>query len=151
MRIGLVARSDFATSGAKARVDEGPRTLLVGLGTVALTVGGVGVANVMVVSVLERRTEIGLRRALGATRRHIGLQFLVESATLTTIGGVLGAGVGAAITYGYARSQGWTVDVPLAVLAGAVGAALALGALAGLYPAARAAAMHPADAVRPVG
>lgn len=136
---------------AKAQVDAGLQTLLVGLGTVALAVGGVGVANVMVVSVLERRTEIGLRRALGASRRHIGLQFLVESATLTTIGGVLGAFVGAVITYTYARSQSWTVDVPVTVLAGAVGAALALGALAGLYPAVRASRMNPADAVRPVG
>lgn len=98
---------------------------------------------------LERRSEIGLRRALGATRRHIGLQFLVESATLTTIGGVTGASLGAAITYLYAQHQGWTVAVPTNILAAAVGAALALGAIAGLYPAARAATMHPADAVRP--
>jgi putative ABC transport system permease protein len=136
---------------AKARVDEGLQTLLVGLGTVALAVGGVGVANVMVIAVLERRTEIGLRRALGATRRHIGLQFLVESAILTTIGGVLGASLGAGITYVYADRQGWMVQVPAAVLAGGIGAALVLGALAGLYPAARAATMNPADAVRPAG
>jgi putative ABC transport system permease protein len=136
---------------AKAQVDEGLQTLLVGLGTVALAVGGVGVANVMVISVLERRTEIGLRRALGATKRHIGLQFLIESATLTSLGGAIGAALGAAITFLYARSQGWTVDVPVSILVGAVGAALLMGAMAGLYPAARAAAMNPADAVRPVG
>jgi putative ABC transport system permease protein len=136
---------------AKAQVDQGLQTLLVGLGTVALAVGGVGVANVMVISVLERRTEIGLRRALGATRRHIGLQFLIESATLTTLGGVLGAVLGSVITFVYARSQGWMVDVPIPIIVGAIGAALLMGALAGLYPAARAASMNPADAVRPVG
>jgi putative ABC transport system permease protein len=136
---------------ARARVDESLQRLLIGLGTVALVVGGVGVANVMVVSVLERRAEIGLRRALGATRRHIGLQFLVESATLTTLGGVAGAGLGAAITAAYARRQGWTVDVPAEILAAAIATALGLGALAGLYPAARAATMDPADAVRPSG
>jgi putative ABC transport system permease protein len=136
---------------ARARVDEGLQRLLIGLGLVALGVGGVGVANVMVISVLERRTEIGLRRALGATRHHIGLQFLVESATLTTLGGVTGAGLGATVTYLYARHQQWTVSIPTAVLAAAIAAALALGALAGLYPAARAATMNPADAVRPTG
>jgi putative ABC transport system permease protein len=134
---------------ARARVDAGLQRLLIGLGLVALGVGGVGVANVMVISVLERRTEIGLRRALGARRQHIGLQFLVESATLTTIGGIVGASLGAAITFGYARHQGWTVAVPTDVLAAAVSVALLLGAIAGLYPAARAAMMHPADAVRP--
>jgi putative ABC transport system permease protein len=136
---------------ARARIDAGLQRLLIGLGTVALVVGGVGVANVMVVSVLERRVEIGLRRSLGATRRHIGLQFLVESVSLTTLGGVAGAGVGAAITYLYALRQGWTVDVPVAILAGAVVTALALGAVAGLYPAARAASLPPAEAVRPTG
>ncbi len=136
---------------ARARVDEGLQHLLIGLGLVALVVGGVGVANVMVISVLERRTEIGLRRALGATRHHIGLQFLVESATLTTLGGITGAGLGAAITYVYAHRQHWLVTVPTNVVAASVGIALAMGALAGLYPAARAATMLPADAVRPTG
>ncbi len=115
-------------SKPRARVDEGLQRLLIGLGLVALGVGGVGVANVMVISVLERRTEIGLRRALGATRRHIGLQFLVESATLTTLGGITGASLGAAVTYLYARHQDWTVSIPTAVLGAAVAAALALGA-----------------------
>jgi putative ABC transport system permease protein len=136
---------------ARAAVDQGLQRLLVGLGLVALTVGGVGVANVMVISVLERRSEIGLRRALGATRRHIGLQFIVEAATLTTIGGLTGITIGATITYLYAQRQGWTVSVPANIIAAAVATALLLGLVAGLYPAIRAATMNPADAVRPSG
>jgi putative ABC transport system permease protein len=136
---------------ARAAVDQGLQRLLVGLGLVALTVGGVGVANVMVISVLERRSEIGLRRALGATRRHIGLQFIVEAATLTTIGGLTGITIGATITYLYAQRQGWTVSVPANIIAAAVATALLLGLVAGLYPAIRAATMNPADAVRPAG
>jgi putative ABC transport system permease protein len=135
---------------ARARVDEGLRRLLLGLGAVALVVGGVGVANVMVISVLERRSEIGLRRALGATRRHVAGQFVVESATLTTCGGLLGVGMGALVTAWYADRQGWRLDVPLEVLGLAVATALALGIVAGLYPAVRAARLNPADAVRPL-
>jgi putative ABC transport system permease protein len=136
---------------ARAAVDEGLQRLLIGLGLVALAVGGVGVANVMVISVLERRTEIGLRRALGATRRHIALQFLVEAATLTTIGGLSGTTLGAAITYLYVQRQGWTFTIPTNIIAAAIAVALLLGLMAGLYPAIRAATMNPADAVRPAG
>jgi len=136
---------------ARAAVDEGLQRLLIGLGLVALAVGGVGVANVMVISVLERRTEIGLRRALGATRRHIALQFLFEAATLTTIGGLTGTSVGAAITYLYVQRQGWTFTVPTNIIAAAIATALLLGLVAGLYPSIRAATMNPADAVRPAG
>ncbi len=123
--------------------------LLLGLGGVALLVGGVGIANVMVISVLERRTEIGLRRALGATRRHIAQQFLVESALLAVLGGTGGVTIGSAITILYARSQQWVVSVPAAALAGGIAAALAIGALAGIYPALRAARTDPAQAVHP--
>ncbi|MEJ7844588.1 MAG: ABC transporter permease [Acidimicrobiales bacterium] len=134
---------------AKTRVDESLTALLLGLGAVALLVGGIGIANVLVISVLERRTEIGIRRALGATRRHIRLQFLVEAVLLAVAGGAGGVLLGSAVTAAYASWRGWTVAIPAGALAGGVGVALAVGALAGLYPAARAARLSPADAVRP--
>ncbi len=135
---------------ARAKVDENLQNLLLGLGAVALLVGGVGIANVMIISVLERRGEIGLRRALGATRRHIATQFVLESASLAALGGVLGTALGAAVTYSYAKQQDWLVDIPVRGLAGGIAVALLLGAIAGLYPATRAARLDPADAVRPV-
>ena len=134
---------------ARAQVDENLQHLLLGLGAVALLVGGVGIANVMIISVLERRGEIGLRRGLGATRRHIATQFVLESAGLAALGGMIGTLVGVAVTYGYARQQDWLVDIPAQALGGGIVAALLLGALAGLYPATRAARLDPADAVRP--
>jgi putative ABC transport system permease protein len=123
-------------------------SLFLGLGAVALIVGGLGVANVMVISVLERRSEIGLRRALGATRRHIALQFVAESLLLAGMGGLIGVGTGTAVIAAYATSRGWDVTVPPIVLAGGVTAAVAIGALAGLYPALRAARLAPTDALR---
>ncbi|HEY7133582.1 MAG TPA: ABC transporter permease [Acidimicrobiia bacterium] len=134
---------------ARAATDSAFTALLLGLGGVALLVGGVGIANVMVISVLERRTEIGVRRALGATRRHIAGQFVVEAALLATTGGVFGVVLGAMVTAGYARARGWTLALPVTGLVGGVAAALVIGALAGLYPAGRAARLAPADAVRP--
>ena len=133
---------------ARAATKTAFTALLLGLGAVGLLVGGVGIANVMVISVLERRPEIGLRRALGATRRHIRSQFLAESLLLSTLGGVGGAALGAGATAAYAASRGWTVVVPPVSLAGAVGAALVIGAVAGLYPAMRAARLAPTDALR---
>ena len=135
---------------ARAATDTAFTTLLLGLGGVALLVGGVGIANVMVISVLERRTEIGVRRALGATRRHVRVQFLLEALVQAGAGGVAGVVLGALVTAAYAVGMGWPVDVPLAGLAGGVLAALAVGGLAGLYPASRAARLAPAAAVRPV-
>ena len=123
--------------------------LLLGLGGVALLVGGVGIANVMVISVLERRAEIGLRRALGATRHHIAQQFLVESSLLAVLGGTGGVLIGSAITVFYARSQQWVIAVPTTALAGGIAATLAIGALAGIYPAIRASRTDPAQAVHP--
>jgi putative ABC transport system permease protein len=115
---------------------------------VALLVGGVGIANVMVIGVLERRSEIGLRRALGATKGHIRTQFVVESLLLALLGGAGGVVLGALVTAGYALRQHWRVVVPLSGVAGGVGVALLLGAVAGLYPAIRAARLAPTDALR---
>ncbi|HEY3142921.1 MAG TPA: ABC transporter permease [Acidimicrobiales bacterium] len=133
---------------ARTKADETLTALLLGLGAVALLVGGVGIANVMVISVLERRAEIGVRRALGATRRHIRLQFLIESILLAGLGGAVGVALGATITWLYADSRDWRFAVPLSGLLGGVAAALTVGAVAGLYPAIRASRLAPAEAVR---
>jgi putative ABC transport system permease protein len=122
--------------------------LFLGLGAVALVVGGVGIANVMVISVLERRSEIGLRRALGATRRHIAEQFLTEAILLAVLGGLAGTVIGVAATAIYASTQHWQVLIPPEALYGGIGAALAIGAIAGLYPAMRAARLSPTEALR---
>ncbi|MFI2185642.1 ABC transporter permease [Streptomyces sioyaensis] len=132
---------------AKAATDKGLTTLMLGLGAVALLVGGVGVANTMVISVLERRQEIGLRRALGATRGSIRLQFLTESLLLSALGGLVGAALGAAATVAFAHAQGWTAVVPPWSLAGGLGATLLIGVVAGLYPAVRASRLHPTVAL----
>jgi putative ABC transport system permease protein len=121
--------------------------LLLGLGAVALLVGGVGVANTMVISVLERRAEIGLRRSLGATRGQIRSQFLVESLLLSAIGGVGGVVVGIGITSVYASVRGWPTVVPAWAVLGGLAATLVIGALAGLYPAVRAARLAPTAAL----
>ncbi|TML12179.1 MAG: ABC transporter permease [Actinobacteria bacterium] len=134
---------------AKASVDKALTALLLGLGSVALVVGGVGIANVMVISVLERRSEIGLRRALGATKGNVRGQFLVESVLLSCFGGLSGVALGAAITGGSAHARGWTLSIPVTTLAAGVGASLVLGAIVGLYPAARAARLAPAAAIKP--
>jgi putative ABC transport system permease protein len=140
------------SSALQARADAQSTltALFLGLGAVALLVGGVGIANVMVISVLERRPEIGLRRALGARRVHIGVQFLGESVLLAMLGGVAGIALGSAATAGYASLQGWILVVPVLAVAGGVGVALLLGALAGLYPAIRAARLTPTAALRSV-
>ena len=124
--------------------------LLLGLGAVALLVGGVGVANTMVISVLERRAEIGLRRSLGATRGQIRLQFLAESLLLSALGGVGGVVLGILVTAGYAASQGWPTVVPAWAMLGGVGATLVIGGVAGLYPAVRAARLSPTEALAAV-
>ena len=124
--------------------------LFLGLGAIALLVGGVGIANVMVISVLERRSEIGLRRALGATRRHIAEQFLTESLILSVLGGLAGTITGAAATWAYALIQHSTPLIPPQALYGGLAAALAIGAIAGLYPATRAARLSPTEALRTV-
>ena len=121
--------------------------LFLGLGAVALLVGAVGVANIMVISVLERRSEIGLRRALGATKGHIRIQFLSEAILLAAAGGTAGVAIGVLSTVIYATSKGWAVVVPVLAWGGGLGAALLIGAAAGLLPALRAARMSPTEAL----
>jgi putative ABC transport system permease protein len=121
--------------------------LFLALGGVALLVGGVGVANTMVIAVLERRREIGLRRALGATRRQVRGQFLAESVLLSGLGGLVGVLIGIGATAGYALTKNWPGVFPPAVLAAGVGAAVLVGALAGMYPAMRAARLAPTEAL----
>jgi len=132
---------------ARQAADRAFTGLLLGLGAVALLVGGVGVANTMVISVLERRAEIGLRRSLGATRGQVRLQFVAESLLLSALGGVGGVLLGVAATGGYAATQNWPTVVPAWVLLGGVAATLVIGAIAGLYPAIRAARLPPTEAL----
>ncbi len=132
---------------AKRATDETLTALLLGLGGVALLVGGVGVANTMVISVLERRSEIGLRRALGARRGHIRVQFLHEALLLSALGGAGGVVLGIVTTGGYAVARGWPPVVPGWASLGGLGATLVIGALAGLYPAMRASRVEPAEAL----
>jgi putative ABC transport system permease protein len=124
--------------------------LFLGLGAVALLVGAVGVANIMIISVLERRSEIGLRRALGATRGQIRTQFLSEAVLLALIGGIAGVVAGALATITYAHTKHWDVVIPTEAWAGGIAAAIAIGAIAGLLPAIRAAQLSPTEALRTV-
>jgi putative ABC transport system permease protein len=140
--------SDVLT--ARAAVAGAFNSLFLGLGVVALIVGAVGVANIMIISVLERRSEIGLRRALGATKNQIRTQFLAESILLAGIGGVVGVLAGAAATAVYATSKSWAVVIPVEAWLGGIASAIMIGALAGLLPAVRASRMPPTEALRTV-
>ena len=135
----LIARADAASAF---------QGLFLALGGIALLVGGIGIANVMVIGVLERQTEIGVRRALGALRRHIAVQFVAEAVLLAAAGGAVGAVAGGFATTVYAASRHWHAVVPWPVLLAAVGIAVVVGALAGVYPALRAARLAPAEALR---
>jgi putative ABC transport system permease protein len=135
----LVARAD-----AQGAFND----LFLALAAVALVVGAVGVANIMVIGVLERRSEIGLRRALGATKANIRTQFLSEAILLALLGGIVGVLAGIIATAIYASTKGWAVVIPTLAWGGGLGAALAIGAIAGLLPAIRAARMSPTEALR---
>jgi putative ABC transport system permease protein len=132
---------------AEAAADTTFTGLLLGLGAVALLVGGIGVANTMVISVLERRAEIGLRRSLGATRGQVRIQFLTESLLLSVLGGGAGILLGSGVTAAYATLQDWPTVVPAWVMTGGITAALIIGGVAGLYPAIRAARVAPTEAL----
>ena len=140
------------TDALAARADAAAafQSLFLALGTVALAVGGIGIANVMVIAVLERRGEIGLRRALGARRAHIGVQFVAEAALLALIGGTAGAVLGGFVTTVYSSARHWSAVVSVPALFGAVAIALVVGAVAGIYPALRATRLSPSEALRTV-
>jgi putative ABC transport system permease protein len=132
---------------AQADAQSAFNSLFLGLGAVSLLVGAVGVANIMIISVLERRSEIGLRRALGATKRHIRMQFLSEAILLALIGGAFGDGAGIASTAIYADTKGWAIVIPALAWAGGLAAAVLIGAAAGIVPALRAARLSPTQAL----
>lgn len=145
-RVEVSRPSDALT--ARIAVAQSAGTLFAGLGAIALLVGGIGIGNIMVISVLERRGEIGLRRALGATRGHIAGQFLAESLVLSALGGVGGVLLGSAVTIALARDRGWAVLIPPEALWGGLVVAIVVGAVAGLYPAVRASRLAPTEALR---
>jgi putative ABC transport system permease protein len=136
---------------AQAATDESLTALSLGLGAVGLAVGGIGIANVMVVAVMERTGEIGVRRALGARRRAIRRQFLVEAVTLAVIGGGMGAIGGTVAALGYEWMQGWPMAVPWRAVGLGLGACVVIGTLAGTWPALRAARVSPTEALRRAG
>ena len=137
-----------AVLSARADAEGALNGLFLGLGAVSLLVGAVGVANIMLISVLERRSEIGLRRALGATKGHIRTQFLSEAILLAVLGGAVGVALGILATAVYAHTKNWTTVIPTLAWAGGLAAAMAIGAIAGLLPAIRAARLSPTDALR---
>jgi putative ABC transport system permease protein len=133
---------------ARAAAESALNSLFLGLGAVSLLVGAVGVGNIMLIGVLERRSEIGLRRALGATKGQIRSQFLAEAILLALLGGAAGVTAGALATAIYASTKQWAIVIPTLAWTGGLGAAIAIGAAAGLLPAIRAARMSPTEALR---
>jgi len=142
----LVTRPSDALA-AKRATENTFASLFLGLAAVALLVGGIGVANTMVISVLERRSEIGLRRALGANRGQIRAQFLTESVALAALGGIAGTALGLLATAGYAAYHHWPIVIPLSSTLAGLGGAVAVGMVAGVYPSVRAARLTPTEAL----
>ncbi|WP_033341744.1 ABC transporter permease [Catenuloplanes japonicus] len=142
----MVSRPSDALAARRA-TQSAFGSLVLGLAAVSLLVGGVGVANTMVISVLERRSEIGLRRALGAHRGQIRLQFLAESVVLSGLGGLTGTALGVLAVLAYATWQSWPVVIPVWAAAGGLGGAVLVGVAAGVYPAVRAANLPPTEAL----
>src|ERR1035437_397086 len=145
-RLQVSRPSDALT--ARLAVQGAGTTLLLGLGGIAVLAGGLGIANVMVISVLERRPEIGLRRALGATRAHIGGQFLLDALVLSAVGGLSGVVAGSLVTVDVARWHGWSPLISATPLWGGFAVAVLVGAVADLYPSLRAGGLAPTDALR---
>lgn len=146
--MGIDRPSDALT--AQLTANDTLNRLLVGLAAIGLLVGGIGISNTMIIAVIERRSEIGLRRALGATRGNIAVQFLAESALMSATGGLAGALLGYTVTVIYARVQYWGISLPLWVGAAAVLVTAAVGTIAGLYPAIRASRESPTHALASV-
>jgi len=144
-QVNVARPSDALVAQADAK--GALNSLFLGLGAVSLMVGAIGVGNVMLIGVLERRSEIGLRRALGATKGHIRMQFLTEAMLLALLGGTVGVGLGAAATAVYAHTQHWATVIPAVAWVGGLASAVAIGAIAGLLPAIRAARMSPTQAL----
>jgi len=147
-QVNVARPSDALVAQADAK--GALNSLFLGLGAVSLLVGAVGVANIMLIGVLERRSEIGLRRSLGATKGHIRTQFLAEAVLLSLLGGAAGVAAGAISTLIYASTKHWTAVVPTTAWAGGLAAAILIGAIAGLLPAIRAAQLSPTEALRTV-
>jgi putative ABC transport system permease protein len=124
------------------------RWLLAAVAAVSLLVGGIGIMNITLLSVTERTREIGLRKALGASRRSILLQFLVEAITLCLLGGVVGIALGTAAAAALALANGWVVLISPAAVVLAVGFSVAVGLFFGVWPARRAARLDPIEALR---
>ena len=147
-QVNVSQPSDVLT--ARAAAAGAFDSLFLGLGIVALIVGAVGVANIMIISVLERRSEIGLRRALGATKQQIRTQFLTESILLAVLGGIVGVLVGIIATAIYAGTKHWVIVIPVEAWSGGIASAIVIGAFAGLMPAIRASRLPPTVALRTV-
>ena len=144
---GLKVSRPSDALAAQNAADQTLTTLLAGVGSIALLVGGIGVANTMIISVLERRREIGLRRSLGAMRGHILVQFMTEALLLASLGGALGCVIGIGVTAGMSAANGWPFTLPVIAVVGGLGVTIAIGALAGVYPAVRASRTPPTAAL----
>ncbi len=144
----LVASAPPDPRAFRAQIQGNVSALFLGLAAVALAVGGLGIANMTLVAVLERTSEIGLRRAVGATRLNILLQFVLESGLTGLVGGIAGSCLGILVTVGVAFDKTWTVALPSWLVPSAPVIGLLVGVLAGLYPALRASSIEPVEALR---
>ena len=122
--------------------------MLGGIAGISLLVGGIGIMNIMLVTVTERTREIGIRKAIGAGRSNILIQFLIESSVMSGVGGIIGAIAGVAVSYAVSNMMGITYSINIPVIIGAFVFSLAVGVFFGLYPANKASKLKPVDALR---